>query len=151
MMNFETPLDQLGAPRRLVLIDRTESAPPAPQPVVQQAVEPVVVANESRRYLLQPRDAWGWEALRDYVVDQIERRTGPFPRNPGKEYGIFSGFVQRWGSQQAAAIARYAFEELDGRWMSSPVSIFRFCKNSDTYFARPIAEILERETALVGA
>lgn len=85
--------------------------------------------------------SWTWEDLRNYVVRSIERIHGPFPRDAIKEKAIFSSFVTRWGAQ-AGPIAKFAFEECEGRWRGAPVSVTRFCKGSDHYFAAPIAERL---------
>ena len=84
---------------------------------------------------------WTWEDLRNYVVRSIEAIHGPFPRNPIKEKAIFSSFLSRWGTQ-AGPIAKFAFEECEGRWRGAPVSVTRFCKGSDEFFAAPIAERL---------
>lgn len=92
-------------------------------------------------HLAAKSSEWGWESLRDYVVSRIEAISGPFPRDPLREKGIFSGFVNRWGAQ-AGPIAEFAFETMEGRWKGAPISINRFCKGSDPYFAREIAERL---------
>lgn len=85
---------------------------------------------------------WSPEDLRDYVATQIVSRFGVFPRDARKEHGIFHSFVNRWGITTAVAIARYAYEIRDGRWKGAPVRFERFCKNSDPYFAEPIAQLL---------
>lgn len=86
---------------------------------------------------------WTWEDLRNYVVRRIEAVHGAFPRDPRKEKGIFSSFVSRHG-QLAGAIAQFAFDVCDGIWKGSPISVTRFCKASDPYFADEIkARLLE--------
>lgn len=96
-----------------------------------------VVSSPSRGYLM--RSEWDWSDLRDYVVHEIESRFGPFPRETHKEIGIFKGFMKRWGPD-AEVIARYAFEVENGRWAGAPISVYRFCQNSDPYFAEVILE-----------
>jgi hypothetical protein len=107
-----------------------------------QVTERVTVApSVGSTHLIASAESWGWEQLRDYVVSKIEDRFGSFPRETQKEYGIFTAFVARWGAQ-ASAIARYAFETCDGVWRGAPISVNRFCKRSDPYFAIPIAEMM---------
>lgn len=108
-------------------------------PVVTEKV--VVTHIASARHVMRPEGEWGWEELRDYVVNAIEQRHGPFPRNMKTEMGTFKGFMKRWGSQ-APAIARFAFEQCDGMWKGAPISVTRFCAGSDPYFAQPIASRL---------
>ncbi len=79
-----------------------------------------------------------WVRLRNYVVDQIVATTGPFPRNPQVESGIFKGFIARWGDK-AMVIARHAFEVYGGYWNNAPIRVNRFAKNNDPYFAEVIA------------
>lgn len=86
---------------------------------------------------------WDWRRLRDYVVDQITRHHGAPSRDPMREASIFKGFINRWGSERAEQIARYVFERCDGRWAKEPVTLARFCKNADPFFATPISEKLE--------
>src|SRR5690606_17511487 len=93
-----------------------------------------------RGYLI--KSEWEWSDLRDYVVYEIEERFGPFPRESAKEVGIFKAFMKRWGAD-AQAIAKYAFEVENGRWRGAPISIYRFCQNSDPYFAVPIMERIQ--------
>lgn len=87
-------------------------------------------------------DEWTWESLRDYVLAEISKVIGPFPRQPLKERGIFLGFINRWGAENAQKIARYAFEVEGGRWLGAPMNIYRFSERSDASFAKPIAERL---------
>ena len=63
------------------------------------------------------------------------------PRDPRKEYGIFTGFLARWGAA-AVPIARYAFDIKDGMWMGEPITVSRFCKGSDPWFANTIVRNL---------
>ncbi len=105
----------------------------------QVTVTPRVVPSAGRSDLVG--EEWTWSQLRDYVVAQIEERTGPFPRRPEAEIGIFKGFINRWGDR-AAPIARAAFEVHGGYWRSAPISVNRFCANSDPYFAQVIADKL---------
>lgn len=103
-----------------------------------RAISDRVVASASRTHLTATGE-WTWEQLRDYTVSQIEQKWGARPRDPMKEAGIFKGFISRWGSQ-AETIARIAFEVHGGIWNGAPVSVQRFCKGSDPYFAAVIAK-----------
>lgn len=107
---------------------------PATQPVRARQIG-------TRTHLLAQEQDWDWRQLRDYVVGQIEHFHGPQPRDPRKEKSIFSSFLDRWGSQ-APLIAKAAFEVHQGMWQSAPISVNRFCKASDGYFAQVIAERL---------
>lgn len=132
MRNIDTELDRLGVTRIVTTVTVTSTeAPPVPEPQRQPSAV-------SRVYLA--KDEWTWQDLRDYVVHEIEARFGLFPRDHNKETGIFKGFHSRWGVD-SQAIARYAFEVLGGRWAGAPISVFRFTKGSDEYFA---AEIHQR-------
>ena len=86
-------------------------------------------------------ESWGWQELRDYVIREIERRHGPQVRNPKTESSIFKSFITRW-PDQAVAIAKTAFEVHNGMWRNAPISVNRFCKASDEYFAAVIAKNL---------
>jgi hypothetical protein len=108
-------------------------------PVVRERVT-VHTAAPGRTYLMRAPKDWSWEDLRDYVVTQILKIHGPFPRNERKEYGIFKNFAARYGVD-AGPIAQYAYERLDGIWMGSPTRVERFTKGCDQYFAD---EILKR-------
>lgn len=110
-------------------------------PVIRDVVTVTALPSESRAFLAKPAEQWSWSDLRDYVVTQIEQTHGMFPRNQQKEYGVFSRFHKEYGVQ-AVAIARYAFEVGGGMWANAPISINRFTKNSDPYFAAPILERL---------
>lgn len=97
-----------------------------------------LVANHTRTDLLTQEPWTDWRQLRDYVCSGIEARVGAFPRNPIKEKAIFESFFVRWGDR-AERIARYAVDVHGCWWASAPISINRFCKGSDPYFAEVIA------------
>ena len=130
LRNFDTDLDLVGTSR---LVKTTTEV------VIEERLTVTHKPSASRAYL--GKSDWSWDDLRDYVVAQIEERFGPFPRDSRKESGIFKSFLARWEGQ-AQGIARYAFEVADGRWGGAPISVNRFCKNSDPYFAQVIAERL---------
>lgn len=94
-------------------------------------------------HLLQSESSWDWRALRDYVVREIELRHGPQPSNSKTEASIFKSFLGRWEGD-AVRIAKAAFELYDGMWGNAPISVNRFCKNSDEFFAVKILARLER-------
>lgn len=98
-------------------------------------------SNDRHSYRGKPDAQWDWQALQDYVVDQIESFHGTFPRDSRKEYGIFSSFISRWGVE-GPAIARYAFEVNQGYWVNAPIAVSRFTKSNDPFFAQPIIEKL---------
>jgi hypothetical protein len=79
--------------------------------------------------------------MRDYVVEQITKYHGPFPRNPLQEKGIFASYISRWGDQ-ALPIAKVAFEVHRGVWHNAPIKVQRFCIGSDPYFSEIIARTL---------
>lgn len=116
---------------------------PCPPPAVEASTPPIlsqVAAPSQARsvaHLLQ--EQWDWRALRDYVVSQTELRFGPQPRDPGKEFGVFNRFVNTWGAR-SEEIARYAYEVCDGIWMGAPITITRFTKGNDPYFAEVIVK-----------
>lgn len=139
LKNFDTPLDVQGVTRI-----ETTSAVVTEEVIVTK----LPAAAPVKEYLVKDDEEWGWQDLRDYVVSQIEERFGPFPRDGKKEKGIFDSFLRRWGAK-GPVIARYAFERANGFWHSAPISVNRFCKNSDPYFAIPIAEKL-REDPVTG-
>lgn len=112
----------------------------APQtPVVQETVRLTPVSGAA--YLLKDDAEWTWEDLRDYVMGQIVAYHGPQLRNPVKEAGIFRSFMARYEGN-AVGIARFAFEQQRGMWQRAPISVTRFCKGSDVYFADQIAKRL---------
>ncbi|MFF7198206.1 hypothetical protein ACFZAM_31420 [Streptomyces sp. NPDC008079] len=117
-----------------------DAVPPAPlqqhTPTASPPSPPCAVTD----LLDEPQD-WTWEQLRDYVVRAAVDRHGPQPADPIKTASIFKSFHDRWG-RQAGPIARFAFEAQDGYWRSAPVTPNRFCRASDEYFAKPIAERL---------
>jgi hypothetical protein len=82
-----------------------------------------------------------WRVIRDYVVEQITKYHGPFPRNPLQEKGIFASYISRWGDQ-ALPIAKVAFEVHRGVWHNAPIKVQRFCIGSDPYFSEIIARTL---------
>ena len=129
---------------------RRQTTTPAPvsrsKTTVTQTVaveESVTVTrrSEARSHMLKDSEHWGWEEVRDYVVTQIEDRFGVFPRDQRKEAAIFKSFVDRHGAA-APIIAQYAFDICEGWWKGAPVSVNRFCKGSDPYFAVPIIKAL---------
>jgi hypothetical protein len=136
LKNLDTELDRQGVTRMVV----------SSETVITEAVTLQQPDPHRAAFLTKDDEAWDWRALRDYVVAEIEARFGAFPRDAKKEFGIFDGFVRRWGAG-AAAIARHAFDHADGRWRGAPISINRFCKNADPYFGVPIAERLGLEIA----
>ncbi|MGA5598440.1 hypothetical protein ACPCSE_29820 [Streptomyces cellulosae] len=114
---------------------------PEPAPAIRPAAAPAPVAMAATDLLDAPMD-WTWEQLRDYVLRSVAERHGPQPRHDtAKVNSIFKSFAARWGNQ-AGPIARFAFEQQDGFWRSAPVTISRFTKGNDEYFAGPIAERL---------
>ena len=134
MRNFDTELDLKGMTRIVVGVSQAVIVEPVAPP---RQTPPAT----SRRYLYTSLP-WKWDELRDYVVYEIEDRFGPFPRDTYKEIGIFKGFISRWGDA-SEGIARHGFETMGGYWGGAPISVFRFCANSDPYFAAPIAERLQ--------
>ena len=110
-----------------------------PTETVQVVTERVhVTAVSGAAYLLKEDSQWSWEDLRDYVMGQIEEFHGPQLRNTMKESSVFKGFMARHGVK-AVGIARFAFEQQRGMWQRAPISVNRFCKGSDPYFADPIS------------
>jgi hypothetical protein len=112
-------------------------------PDVRERVK-VIPLRQNASHLLTGTDSWGWSELRDYVVREIEARHGQQPSDPRKEASIFKSFLNRFPDGQAIRIARAAFEIYDGWWANAPISVNRFCKGSDEYFATPILAKLER-------
>lgn len=131
LLNFDTDLDRAGVVRQV----RTTSPSGITETV--RAHRP----NEAKTFLLGDERSWNWRQVRDYVIDQIEQRQGTFHREGGKEYGIFMSFCGRWGDK-AGPIARYAFEVCDGIWRDQPITVTRFTKGADPYFAVVIADRL---------
>lgn len=126
MMNFDTELDVQGV-TQLVAIRETVHVRRSPD----------------RSHLLVAPERWSWRELRSYVLVEMERRFGPQDKLPRtRESSVFKSFIDRWGPEMSAAMARYIFEVCDGMWLGQPVTIYRWCKNSDPYFAVPLAERL---------
>jgi hypothetical protein len=98
-------------------------------------------------YKLKPDNEWGWEELRDYVVDMVEQHFGLFPRDLPKEVSIMKSFMERFG-HDAPRIARAAYEVHKGYWGGAPIRIARFARASDEWFARVILAQLPQEQAL---
>lgn len=126
-------------PSRLATARGTTIRTEAPQATEKVTVTPV----ETATHLLADAESWGWEQLRDFVLAEIEKRHGPQVRNPLKEKAIFAGFLKRWGAD-AVTIATAAFEVYDGMWANAPITMTRFCKGSDEFFARRILYRIER-------
>lgn len=101
-----------------------------------------VVPTQAVGYTAKEVAVWNWSDLRDYIVSQVERVHGPQVRDPKKEAGICKSFISRWGIKQAVAIAKAAFEVHGGMWRNAPITITRFTKNSDPYFAEIIVKNL---------
>lgn len=132
MLDFDIPLNQ---------------AKPATETVRQAAPEVTetirVTPNRSREHLSgRPVAEWNWSDLRDFIIEGIEQRHGPQVRDAKKEAGIVKSFISRWGIERAHAIAQASFDVYDGMWRNAPISINRFSKNSDPYFASIIADRL---------
>lgn len=111
-------------------------------PKVVQEVQNVRTAPPavSATHQITPEPSWTWRELRDYAMVEIEKRHGPQVRNLAKESGIFKSFMIRW-DDQAIRIVKAAFEIYQGEWAGAPISVNRFCKGSDEFFA---ARILDR-------
>ena len=136
MKNFDTELDRQGVARLVTSAPTTTRTMTVIEETVTVTRQPSMT---SKAYV--GKTDWGWDDLRDYVVGQIEERFGAFPRDSRKEAGIFKSFLSRY-PDKAQQIARFAFEVSDGRWKGSPISVNRFCRGSDPYFADVIAERL---------
>jgi hypothetical protein len=130
---FVVPLDQ---PTTGSTVRIQDHVPAVTETVTVRNFTPAPTAH-----VMIPDAQWSWQELRDYVVGKIVEIHGVFPRNATKEMGIFKSFTTRWGNL-APVIARYAFEEMGGYWKNAPVSVTRFCKASDPYFAQLIVNHL---------
>jgi hypothetical protein len=106
-------------------------------------ISPVRTAS----FMLKPDQEWGWEELRDYVVDQVEQHFGLFPRDLPKEVSIMKSFTERFG-RDAPRIARAAYEVHKGYWGGAPIRLNRFTRASDEWFARVILAQLPQEQSL---
>jgi hypothetical protein len=117
------------------------AVPAAPPVTIRPAAAPGPVAMAATDLLNAPMD-WSWEQLRDYVMRSVAERHGPQPRREAHTVNsIFKSFAARWGNQ-AGPIARFAFEQQDGYWRQSPVTVTRFTIGNDDFFAGPISERL---------
>lgn len=124
-LDFDVPLTKTSSTTTIV-----ETAQ-----VVTQTVTVTRAPDRSAGYLAKQDSNWAWDDLRDYVVHEIEARHGVQPRDYRKEAGIFKSFMTRYGSD-AIPISRLAFGPVfDGMWKTAPISVTRFCKGSDPYFA----------------
>lgn len=108
---------------------------------LKDLVAPVAVSR-SREHMVAGASWSSWSHLRDYVVASIEDTIGAFPRNPVIEKSVFSSFFDRWGPSASQQIARCAVEFHGCWWRNSPLSVQRFCKGNDPYFAQVIAKQL---------
>jgi hypothetical protein len=124
-----------------------------PIPLVAERVSIRPAATRSTHLVGGDASSWGWREIQDFVTTEIANRHGRFPRNPVTEASIFKGFAARWSEpivylgtpmSEATAIARYAFGNRaeSGMWMRAPISVNRFCVNSDARFAKVIVERL---------
>jgi hypothetical protein len=112
--------------------------------------ESVTVEAPARGYLLKDPSTWGWSDLRDYVFYEIESRGWPIPeRDSKREASVFRRFVTEW-QEFAGPIAVHAFTVYDGMWNGAQISMSRFCKNSDAWFAAPILEQLISSGKITG-
>lgn len=138
MLDFDSlPAASPVATRTEQTVTTTSVVDRAPQ--VESTVTVTPVRSRSASHLINTGQEWTGQQLRDYVISQIQHFHGPQPSNPMKEKSIFDSFVSRWGSD-AVVIARAAFEVHEGMWRSAPISVNRFCKASDAYFAAPILD-----------
>ncbi len=133
MLNFVTDLDRERD-------HHTRGTTPVVAPSVRVTTT-VRRAPGGRTDLLSDPASWDAAQLRDYLVRRITEIHGPFPREAVKETAIVRGFLARWG-EMAGPIAVHVMETRSGMWNNAPVGIGRFCKASDDYFARPVAERL---------
>jgi hypothetical protein len=132
---LQTDLDKARQGGRTITVSQTV-------PAVQETVTVVRPTRETRTsdVGVDP-SSWSWEQVRDYTVRQIESFHGEFPKQPERINSIFKSFCSRHGAD-AGPIAVAAFALYQGRWKGSPISVTRFCKGSDDYFALPIKERL---------
>lgn len=143
-VNFDSDLDEARA-NGLKTVQVQQTIPAVRETLTVTRPEPVAAPVQSREARTtdvgKDPHAWSWEDLRNYVVREIETRFGEFPKDPIRLRAIFYSFHQRHG-ELAGPIAKAAFELHGGRWKGAPVSVTRFCKGSDQYFAIPIKERL---------
>lgn len=86
-------------------------------------------------YMLKDESSWTWSDLRDYIVTKSTQLFGPPLRDPAKESTILKAFISRHGIEKAVLVAMAAYEVYGGVWMSAPVTVTRFTRNNDPYFA----------------
>jgi hypothetical protein len=130
MIDFDRIIDSKPA----ITVTETKIAPPVVTSTVTVTPKPASL-SEKRAYLAKTDDQWDWSDLRDYCIAQMERWHGPQYRDFKKEASIFKAFLSRWPNGQAQRIARFAFESQQGMWRSAPITVNRFCRASDEYFA----------------
>lgn len=126
LLDFDA-IDTIATPTR-------QAVEAVPEVVEQAKAIPVT----GTAYVAKEASQWGWSDLRDYIIGEIEARHGAQVRDPKKEAGIIKSFMTRWGTEQAVRIARTSFDVHDGMWRGAPISITRFCKASDQWFAAVI-------------
>lgn len=125
----------------LIVNGKPVEASPQPEIVQQAPVQTAQTVTTTRVdtaesvYLLKPVPQWTWQDLRDYVITEAEKRSGPQIRNLAKESGIFKGFIGRYGIESAVMIAIAAYEIYEGIWRSAPIGVTRFTKGNDPYFS----------------
>lgn len=123
----------------LMDFDLFETATPMP---VEAPAPTTSTVGLAVAHTLKPEAEWEWSDLRDYVMREMENVHGPQVRDSIKEKSIFGSFIKRHGAETSAAIARYAFGFSKGMWANAPISVNRFCKASDPFFADPIKQRL---------
>ena len=131
--------DPTAAPTATATRRRQQVVTEVPQ--VVETVQAIARPSQAAGYVMREESAWGWSDLRDYVIREMESRGNPQVRDGKKEASIFKSFMSRWGDQ-SVAIAKAAFEVHNGMWRNAPISVNRFCKASDEYFAAIIAKNL---------
>lgn len=92
-------------------------------------------APTDRSYMLKDESTWTWSDLRDYIIAKSTELFGTQLRDPMKESVILRAFIGRHGIEKAVLVAMAAYEVYGGIWMGAPVTVTRFTKNSDPYFA----------------
>lgn len=120
----------------------TSTAVVEPKEVALKEMVAPIAASMSREHMVAGGNWSTWSHLRDYVVASIEDTIGAFPRNPVIEKSVFSSFFDRWGPSASQQIAQCAVEFHGCWWRNSPLSVQRFCKGNDPYFAMVIAKQL---------
>lgn len=98
----------------------------------------------SSAYKLKPDDQWTPHDLRDYIIAQITMRDAASLASPQRVVwnNICTGFINRYGAALAVAIARFAFERMDGVVTGRRVHFGRFTRKADPYFAEEIIKML---------